>query len=1609
MASCLNLSIPQFKQAAEELGEFTVAQILEKNFEKDYIPSYSEIVGTAMPETLAKEYDRAAQDGLINFMDKMSEKFGIPYNLDASIGEMVAVQGDGTIVFNPTKATRETVFHEFAHPLINMVKQRAPSAYRKMVADTKQEFPDLWDFVQREYEDRPTAKQESELLATAIGIKAANEKYEEPGSKNIFQRFWDLISEFFERIFGYKVQITPNTEVKDLLEFLIKDYYKIELHSFIEEDQQRSFYNDSKTEAQLEALKEINSIKAANARLVTDTHYMVDSHPTVKLERATAEIEKDPLFSYEGPVQEENLSLDWGNTVDAIAEMVLLGRSLENVQNFVRNMDGKGKLTEKAVEQVFNQIKEYKDSQKGSIFVTQVTLFNIGKKRAGTADIIQIMPDGTRIIIDVKSSKHTTEEDYKSISKTGREYINNYNRPYRNGKGSTKQKHEAQLSAYKGLAHSKGFRVDHLAILPIHLTDIAENTVDGATMESMRTTKGLELGIENQTDDLLENFRYTIESANDSEYTGDQISETINVEARRLHDKVLLLLEAEIKSLEQKKGFRSEARANKINRLREKIRDVKSIIALENFINELQEVFVEYRTADGRIVPSIFTRHKDEVLKKFHNNEFKSDMEALSALTSISNQINMYEGIIQEIEQFYFDNIGKINVEPGSNLDKVQKILNSFRNAKIVQSKLKPVIANILGSVENTLATQSIDPFIRRYERQRKVALDKIEESRKAKLKEAKDEQAKREIELEYELAKAKIDDKFNGRVERLVNNVGSADNILSLLENGYTDIPLQDGWLTSLSNLSNPIAANLMKIIKRRLTKVRTDIQEWGMAAHKVVGDTNRKVGFSEGSAVQNDDLITQIGDRLFLISEVDFKKYTEARNKEFDRIAQLKLSPRDEVRMKNKWIMENTETISKEDKTIKNPITGKVIVLERGIDTIIEEKKAELREEFGGFNEFYHTALEEWYEKVTITNEDGTIDYVGFEFRKPRLDKYSSQQYQDMLNNPESKKIYDFVLATIAESHLLYPKGRNSMTIYQLPSVLKTDAERAVTNGLKDLFSFKKEQYFGEVKESDADVFGSVVYNPEFKHVPIRYQSRTDPKNISRDLIASAALYYQSALRYEAAKSLQPLAEATLEAVNEADVIKRTVNGAQKVLRKAGELGLKTARFEINPNQSVLGQALAAMIDAEIYGMKEKHEVTSVWGREVNLSKLANLWSTLFSLTTIAGKPLTAAANFLQENAMLAIEAAAGEYLKAGSWAKGLAKYAAYSGSFMQDIVNGHSTSFIGQLIDLYEPEQDTFTDQFGHRLTKKAHRRLFNTSTLYAGMKMGEHHVYTVSMLALMEETMVKTKDGKEIKLIDAYELDENGVIKLKDGVILPNEGKVHFAMKEKMDVMNHRLHGIYNSFDKSMIERYAVGRQLVMFRKFIVPGLKRRFKTIGIDHNMGTTVEGYYNTFFRLMTREFSELKNWVLGRENDLQPMEKANIRRFLTEAAMLVSLTLIIGLLNSMYEDGDKEEKRLVGYPLYLAFRLRSEIGFYINPKDTLRILRSPFVSYTAMERLIRLINQLSDPFGEYQQDYSIWEKGDSKLWARIVNLFGINGGTVRPDVLYENLKQFSN
>ena len=289
------------------------------------------------------------------------------------------------------------------------------------------------------------------------------------------------------------------------------------------------------------------------------------------------------------------------------------------------------------------------------------------------------------------------------------------------------------------------------------------------------------------------------------------------------------------------------------------------------------------------------------------------------------------------------------------------------------------------------------------------------------------------------------------------------------------------------------------------------------------------------------------------------------------------------------------------------------------------------------------------------------------------------------------------------------------------------------------------------------------------------------------------------------------------------------------------------------------------------------------------------------------------------------------------------------------------------------MQEYEQDVRKVNFDR---KTWFSRMFGTSTLFFMNNAGEHWMQNRTSLALADACKMKAPNGKIVSLWDAMEvvpIDKNNKkagakLQLKqgytkaDGSAFTQDDIIKFSRRSA--AINQRMHGIYNKADRSAVQRLAIGRMGMMFRKWIKPSLNRRFKSATYNYYLDAWTEGYYRTscrFLLQLARDLRETQFNLAARWNEFTPTEKANIRRALTETGHFLAVMAIIGLIE--WSD-DKDRPWLVRMAEYQARRLYTELGAMIPGKpmisEGLKIIKSPAAGVNTIEDMLDLTKLLN-------------------------------------------------
>jgi len=711
------------------------------------------------------------------------------------------------------------------------------------------------------------------------------------------------------------------------------------------------------------------------------------------------------------------------------------------------------------------------------------------------------------------------------------------------------------------------------------------------------------------------------------------------------------------------------------------------------------------------------------------------------------------------------------------------------------------------------------------------------------------------------------------------------------------------------------------------------------------------------------------------------------------------------------------------------------------------------------------------------------------------PKPGKWVNKKYTALQNNPiwfdfynKLKTHYDKSQSVIAERHhmgLVLP-----FTQKQSMETL-SDSDKGIIDKAKTAIKLGKEKFLFSSAFDIEDEGAKTLYNQSMDHkrVPMAYvkDHYVEQDQVSLDIVSSLMQFSRAAHKWQAVNNVMSESRMLLSLIKYREseeglgVLKRDSN--DKKIFDAVAKSMGKDRFVITGNQSYMGALTQTFMEMQLLGVLNKpHEKNIPWfkGQRVNvrIDKLADGAMLLASMTQIGGLNMTGVmkglANSIMAEINLHIEKAANKFFDKKDWKDAgdhFARFKAMKDAF-KDHGNVVSTTLSGQLKDIYDPMQGNFLDEYGKKVSGSRIGKLFSTSTWFFNNYIGEFTVAMKTMYAVMggrkivkgtvytreeyidmkeeeaiaagkkfgfDEKLLVEQEFKAIKakLRDAYEIGKDGQVKIKDTI---DGYKVDWQIGSKKDeAMKRQIHGIsrdlqgnYASFDQTPVQRDWRGKLMIMYKKYLVPALRRRFGKLRRNESTGTPTYGYYRHFFMdLLLNDtkalWKEYLNNILipaitfgaagGKfDSKLNDLEKQNIRRAVREMTTLLMLIALKHLLAP--KDGeDKDEITNIRWlGLYLVTRASKELGAvspnpYALVVDNWKILRSPSAISSLVDRSIRVIGQIAtDPFGVYKKGAGIAEKGDYKTiigLRKIIGQFTLPGwenATIRG--AWENLER---
>lgn len=429
--------------------------------------------------------------------------------------------------------------------------------------------------------------------------------------------------------------------------------------------------------------------------------------------------------------------------------------------------------------------------------------------------------------------------------------------------------------------------------------------------------------------------------------------------------------------------------------------------------------------------------------------------------------------------------------------------------------------------------------------------------------------------------------------------------------------------------------------------------------------------------------------------------------------------------------------------------------------------------------------------------------------------------------------------------------------------------------------------------------------------------------------------------------------------------------------------------------------------------------------------LTQFADHMQTFTSLRNLGFNVLSTINNKMIGNIQATLEAAGGRYFNVKDYKNARWEYFTHITHFIANHKKKTATNYYDGFLkkfDILISQEELANRPDGILKTAMLKLRALKDSA-FIGLHIGEHQIQNTTLLAMAKSHRVV--DGKIVnfsefwengqikinytrKMTDAemqqafkdmevnYKLRDtlekqfkeypsvfeafnlqNGYLQVKEDIKLDEDAIFNF--RERVLGINQRMHGIYNIEDAALIQRWALGRLGMQFRKWLRPSWNKRFgRRFGkkdYSERIRDYEEGVYVSMFKFVSSPFKEswkeirqeekriayaafattfegfkdlISNYKL-RWHSMSEMEKANVKKAGLEFLFLISVIAIGFTLKSIKDDDDDKAMSLA---LYQADRLFGELSTFTPigvVREGNRLFDSPLAVFNTLGDVIKL------------------------------------------------------
>ena len=635
---------------------------------------------------------------------------------------------------------------------------------------------------------------------------------------------------------------------------------------------------------------------------------------------------------------------------------------------------------------------------------------------------------------------------------------------------------------------------------------------------------------------------------------------------------------------------------------------------------------------------------------------------------------------------------------------------------------------------------------------------------------------------------------------------------------------------------------------------------------------------------------------------------------------------------------------------------------------------------------------------------------------YNVPKKGKFENPQYNKL--SPAQKKYLEFWTDLYIGIQEAYLPSNKRLGLF-LPSIEKSSYDKAMDFTMQGIGNSMKEAYEGAKRrllsnDQDADIAFGNVKDDIFGDMPILFMGKIDAQVQSSDIAKSILTFISHVIKYDSLKKAKPLSNAILNTVSidENKPIAKKSQGALKLLMDfAG--GKTTAEYseERIKGDSVMQKHVDDLIKTFLYNQTEFEERIGAF----NIGKSLNNSMGVAAIGMMAFKPLANIKNNVAGKIQMFL--ASSLLAKKLYTPSNLAYGQMMSSKVLVELANDYykigNLGYYHQLLSKFNAFQGEFYNEFGQKVSATMFKDIVNLRKIMMIPKnFAEIEMQIVNALAVLDAIYVE-HDGKKVPLHQAFE-SKGGELKQKFNI---PQAKIEEAIN-KIAYANIVTNGNYDKMNRTVAEKYSLGRMLLFMNKYFIPFFQFRFAGRKYNSSINEVTTGYNRLF---LTTIIDDVKAGLfpfvnmVKNPNDYTDEEKSAVLTTAYELGVIASLAIMYSVMGG---DSPDKYKLLKADPngywkaqilaLTLGVKLETETMHPIYGIDNIaQKMKSPFPAARLYENLTKFAYSLNFDEGDYyKKDSGIYKAGDWKGVSYALRLTGIEGMLLEAKYPIERLKR---